>query len=130
MQPKAANGESAAKVQVLEQKLEQQNQKLDSAVRELEQLRAQEAAHQQAEQQRHARVEAQRQAATQMGHIDQQLLTGDTSQVMQQLSAVEPSLGPQARMYVEAARQALANSDVAMARQYLTRAAAEAQLGR
>ncbi len=130
MQPKAANGESAAKVQVLEQKLEQQNQKLDSAVKELEQIRAQEAAHQQAEQQRHARVEAQKQAARQMGDIDQQLLTGDTSQVLQQLSAVETSLGPQARMYVEAARQALANSDLAMARQYLTRAAAEAQFGR
>ena len=117
-------------MQALESKLETQNQKLDAAVKELEALRAQNAARDKEEQQRHQRVETQKQTATQIGAVDQQLLTGDTSQVMQALSGMEGSLGPAARQNLEQARQALNNSDLANARLFLSRAAYEAQHGR
>lgn len=129
-QPRTVPVDNSAEVNSLKSKLETQNAKLDSAVKELESIRAENAARAQAEQQRHQRVEAQKQAAVQMGAIDQQLATGDARQVEQAINAMQGTVGPAAQANLELARQALANSDLANARLYLARAAAEAQHAR
>lgn len=129
-QTKVITVDNSAEVNALKGKLEAQNQKLDSAVKELESIRAENAARAQAEQARHQRVEAQKAAAVQMGAIDQQLATGDARQVEQAINSLQGTLGPAAQANLELARQALANSDLANARLYLARAAAEAQHAR
>lgn len=122
--------DNSAEVNALKTKLETQNAKLDSAVKELESMRADNAARAQAEQARHQRVEAQKAAAVQMGAIDQQLATGDARQVEQAINNMQATLGPGAQANLELARQALANGDLFNARMHLARAAAEAQHAR
>ena len=109
--------------------LDAQTQKLDAAVRELEQVRAQLKEKNDRDQTQAATVEAQRSAAVQLGNVDQQLATGN-SNVTTQLAAVEGSLGPAARDNLARAREALSNSDLPAARYFLSRAAADAQAGR
>ncbi|MBL8952964.1 MAG: hypothetical protein JNK82_19460 [Myxococcaceae bacterium] len=116
-------------VQQLKTELQSQNAKLDTAVNELQQVKT-ELQTKNANDARQAQAaEAQRQAAVTLGAVDQQLLQGNTA-IEGQLSAVESSLGPSARANLAAARQALANSDLASARYYLSRAATDAQAGR
>jgi hypothetical protein len=109
--------------------LQQQNQKLDSAVKELETLRAEVQQRNDQEERQAELTEAQRAAAVTLGDVEQQLITGN-SEVGGMLASVEGSLGPAARANVQQAREALANSDLTSARYYLARAAIDVQAGR
>ena len=129
-QTKVITVDNSAEVNALKGKLETQNAKLESAVKELEAIRAENAARAQAEQQRHQRIEAQKAAAVQMGAIDQQLATGDARQVEQAINNLQSTLGPAAQANLDLARQALANGDLFNARAHLARAAADAQHAR
>jgi len=124
--PAADNSAELARVR---SQLEAQTAKLDAAVRELEQVRAQLREKNERDQRQAATVETQRAAAVTLGNVDQQLATGNTN-VTGQLAAVEGSLGPAARENLQRAREALANSDLQSARYFLSRAASDAQAGR
>ena len=62
--------------------------------------------------------------------VQQQLISGDTTDATARLAAAEQILPPLARARVEAARHAIENRDLANARWYLFLAAYEAQEGR
>ncbi len=119
----------SAELAKLQAQLEAQTTKLDAAVQELEAVRGELKAKNDADQRQAATVEAQRSAAVTLGSVDQALSTGNTN-VEGQLTAVEGSLGPAARENLARARDALSNSDLPTARFFLSRAAADAQAGR
>ena len=120
--------DNTAELQRLKTELESQSQKLEQAVDELEALRAEQRARHEQEQAQEAQQAAQREAAVTIGTVEQLLLTGDTN-VVDTLTDLEGSLGPAASAHIEAARQALANSDLTAARYYLALAAQAAQQG-
>jgi hypothetical protein len=127
--PPAPAPDNTAELQRLRGQLDAQTAKLDAAMRELEQVRAELKAKGEAETRQSVSADTQRAAAATLGSVDQQLATGN-SNVGAQLASVEASLGPSARANLQRAREALSNSDLPTARYYLSRAAAEAEAGR
>jgi hypothetical protein len=125
---------SRREVEALRAQLEAERQQVEQLRQmndQMEELRVQLADEAQArsatEQQREARIAASKQASVNLLELDAQLATGDTSGVLELISAAEQVVGSGARDNLEEMRQAIVNDDLTMARVYLWRAAMDAE---
>ena len=111
--------------------LKKQVDALTEQVKSLRQeIDAAKAAKQQAEADAQQRAAQVTQTVNSLAGFDQQMDFGDTRGVDQALVAAGKTLGPLGRANVEAARNALRNSDVAAARNFMRAAILDAQAGR
>jgi Skp family chaperone for outer membrane proteins len=134
-QPQTVVVDRTAEIQALREELhvmqataQETNAKLDAAVSELRQVKAQLADQQRSQEQQRAQRETQKEAAVQLSAVDQRLATGDTT-VSALMNTLQGQLGPAAQLNLDYARTALANNDIASARMYLAQAMLEAQAG-
>lgn len=124
-QLKAAQAARDRELQELKEQVRAESQRRAQADERAAQLAQDEAKSQAEERDRIARS---RQAAVDLAALDGQLAGGNAN-VESALRTAETALGPSARAYLQAARRALANNDLANARVYLYLATLDAQRG-